>query len=353
MRSELGSIRERSKGVWEVRISLGYDARGKYRTKSKTVRGTKKDARLMLNSLLAQYGHGADGDITLQAFIRDVYLPWHDKQYPRKDSSSKLHYVLGKVCEELPEKPLNSLSKPLLASYAVDAPAWKVDKLKAVLNKAVEWEYIDRSPLHGVHVAHAQPERKRLTAEQLQDVLDTVKGTMIEAPVIVQAACGLRKGEALALDWTDIDFERGKLEVKRTWHYERGGGWFEDTKNANSRGWVSVPPSALARLREIRARASSLGAIAVCNGERMKPNTYSSAWARLVRPVLGDAYMPVENLRHTHGSMLFDAGVSVDFISKRLRHSTTRITERHYIGADDTADETGADVFDGLVDFGA
>lgn len=349
MRSELGSIRQRKKGVWEVRISLGYDANGRYRTKSRTVRGTKRDARIALNSMLAEYGHGADGDITVQQFVTDVYLPWHDKTYPRKDSSSKLRYVLGLVCAELPPKPLNSLSKAFLASWAVDAPSWKVDKLRAVLNKAVEWEYIERSPLAGVRVQRPEPERKRLTAEQLQDVLDAVRGTMLEAPVIVQASCGLRKSEALALDWTDIDFERGKLEVRRTWHYEKGGGWFEDTKNASSRGWVTVPPSALARLRELRAAASSLGPIAVCNGGRMKPNTYSSAWRRMMRPVLGEAYVPVENLRHTHGSILFDAGVSVDFISKRLRHASTRITERHYIAADSTADDTAASVFDDVM----
>lgn len=351
MRSELGSIREKSKGVWEVRISLGYDKNGKYRQKSRTVRGSRKDARNALNALLAQYAQGADGDITIQDFINIAYLPWHDKEYPRKDSTAKLHYVLGRVCDDLPVVALNSLSKAFLVQWAQNHPGWMTDKLRAVLNKAVEWEYIDKSPMHGIKREACEPDRRRLTVDELRDVLAAVRGTAIEAAVIVQASCGLRKGEALALDWDDIDFNAGRLEVKRTWHYDKGSGWFEETKNANSKGWVSIPGSALERLREIRCADGIIrvGPIATCNGSRMIPNTYSSAWRRLMRPVLGEAYVPVENLRHTHGSMLFDAGVSVDFISKRLRHASTRITERHYIAADSTADDTAASVFDDVM----
>lgn len=350
MRSELGSIRERKKGVWEVRVSLGYDSSGKYRTKSKTIRGTKKDARIALNSLLAEYGHGANEDITLQAFCHDVYMPWHRKEYPRKDSTHKLEYTIKRICDEMPVKPLNSLSKAFLVQWCGTHPQWMQNRLRAVLNKAVEWEYLERNPMKGIGDKQKSPERKRITPEQLVDVLEAVRGTAIEAGIILQASCGLRKAEALAIDWSDIDFESGLLEVRRTWHYDKGGGWFEDTKNQNSKGKVRIPSRALERLKAIRTQGAIIrqGAICVMNGQRMIPNTYTKIWNRLVRPVLGDDYIPCENLRHTHGSMLFDAGVPVQFISKRLRHSSTRITERYYIREDSTADDTAADAFDSI-----
>ena len=121
MRSELGSIRERSKGVWEVRVSLGYDSEGKRRQKSKTVRGTKKDARLALNSLLAQYGEKPQGSILLHDFIR-IYWDWHTKEYTRKDATNKLKYTLNRLAAEMPNKPIDSLSKAFLVSWCGTHP---------------------------------------------------------------------------------------------------------------------------------------------------------------------------------------------------------------------------------------
>lgn len=343
MRSELGSIRERKKGVWEVRVSLGYGADGKRKTKSKTVRGTRKDARVALNALLAQYGALPMSATTLHDFLNSMYLPWHEREYPRPDAIRKIRYSIGRVVEDTPDKPLDSLSKAFCVQWCAQHPLWEQMALRAALSKAVEWEYLDRNPMTGIGDKYTRPEsKKRLSQDQLLLILDAVRDTPIEAGVIIQASCGLRKAEALALDWEHIDFETGLLTVSRTWHYGSKGGWFEDTKNAQSKGKVRVPPRSLARLEEIRGT----GPICTMNGKRMIPNTYYNIWRHIAIPLLGDDYVSVENLRHTHGSILFDAGVSVEFISKRLRHASTRITEKHYIRADSTADDTAADAFD-------
>lgn len=353
MRSELGEITSLGKNRWLVRVSAGYDkATGKRIRKSKTVRGTKKDARKAMNALLSQYG-APGSSVTLSDFVDNVYMPWHRKVYTRRDSTQKLEYTLSRVIEALGDYELSELTRPVLVRWCQTAPDWQSDKLRAVLNKAVEWEYVDRNHMPRREKSGTSPDKKRITAEQLADVLDAVRDTSIEPGVLLQACCGLRMAEALAVDWADIDFERGTVHVKKTWHYVKGDGWMEDTKNANSKGHVAIPASVLKRLKEIRTQGGVIrkGALMpTANGtSRMIPNTYRKVWKRVAQPVLGEDYIPPKNLRHTHGSILFDEGVSVDFISKRLRHSSTRITERHYVNPDSTADDTSAAVFDGVI----
>src|SRR5690606_17082047 len=55
-----------------------------------------------------------------------------------------------------------------------------------------------------------------LDATERQKLLEIVKGTMLELPVLVAAFYGLRRGEVLGLKWDAIDFTRGTLTVKRT-----------------------------------------------------------------------------------------------------------------------------------------
>jgi len=55
-----------------------------------------------------------------------------------------------------------------------------------------------------------------LGAAEMQQLVDVVKGTRLELPVLVAAFYGLRRGETLGLKWDAIDFSRGTLTIKRT-----------------------------------------------------------------------------------------------------------------------------------------
>lgn len=346
-RSELGSITKSKSGAWVCRVTVGYDSNGRRIQKSKSVRGTKKDARQALNKLLAQYNLVSPDavNMTLSQFIDDVYLPWHDKKYPRRDSMAKLHEILGYVKDELGGIELTKLTRRKVEVYALDAPNWKTDKLRAVLRKAVEWDYIAKNPMDGISKHVEEPKRKRLTTEQLADVLFAFEGDKLEPVVLLMASCGLRKSEALAVNWEDIDYQSGRLRIEKGWHYIKGEGWFEPTKNANSNGIVYVPKSALKRLGEIRDGRTGALCAAPRTGGRLSPNTASVIWRKMVRPLLGDDYVPMENLRHTHGSILFDEGVSIDLIAKRLRN-TPVIAQRHYISESESTKIELASRFD-------
>ena len=119
----------------------------------------------------------------------------------------------------------------------------------------------------------------------------------------------------------------------------------EPTKNANSNGVVYVPKSVLRRLAEIRDGRTGPLVMAPRTDGRISPNTIGKCWRTVVRPLLGDDYIPMENLRHTHGSILFDEGVSIDLIAKRLRN-TPAIAQRHYVAESEQTKMELAEAYD-------
>ena len=55
-----------------------------------------------------------------------------------------------------------------------------------------------------------------LSAEEMQKMFESLRGSRLELPVLVAAFYGFRRGEVLGLKWDAIDFERGTISVKRT-----------------------------------------------------------------------------------------------------------------------------------------
>ena len=354
MRSELGSITKRGEGRWLVRITVGSDPKtGKQVRKSKTVRGTRKQAREVMNAMLAKYAGSPSADMAFGTFLDEIYIPWHDAKYTRRDSTQKFHYAMERVKAELGHYTFEQLTRQRMEKWVLGAPEWVRVKAHSALEKAVLWDHIAKNPLKGLSGTSTRRNDGRLDAEQVRAVLAAFRGNPIEAGVIMQACCGLRQEEALGLDWRDIDFDEGTAPIVRGFHYRKGEGWFEETKNGSSNGIVRIPDKALARLREIRDAGgiTRTGAImtSVQDFRRMRPDSYRYYWTRTARPLLGGSYVPVENLRHSHASILIDSGASVEEVKERLRHSSTRVTERHYIKPAGKLDSDAAARFDSVV----
>ena len=56
----------------------------------------------------------------------------------------------------------------------------------------------------------------------------------------------------------------------------------------------------------------------------------------------------LKNLRHTHAVLMLDAGVDLYTVSRRLGHSTTAVTEAHYVDPTERADRAAADALNDL-----
>ena len=78
--------------------------------------------------------------------------------------------------------------------------------------------------------------------EECKRVLAAAEGRRNSARWTVALALGLRQSEALGLQWRDIDFDKGKLSVRRGLHRVDGKGLvFEEPKNERSRRTIALP----------------------------------------------------------------------------------------------------------------
>lgn len=66
--------------------------------------------------------------------------------------------------------------------------------------------------------------------------------------------CGMRKGEALGLEYKDIDFDRSVLSIRRTSNYHQGFGTYTDTpKTKSSIRDLQIAPLLVKMIHELQA----------------------------------------------------------------------------------------------------
>lgn len=329
-RRSLGSITKRDNGSWLVKISVMVD--GVQKRPCRTVWGSKRDAERALQELLAQAGH-IESSMTFRQFMELHYVPWHDAEYSRPDSMRHFHREVDYLVAEFGDKQLKSLTTALMETWGATAKEYRVNALKAALNKAVDWDMLDKNPLRNVKPHKSRPKKERFSLDDAALIVDAFEGTDLEAVVLLMLMGGLRREEALAMDWTRIDFKTGLVKIDRTWHYRDGEGWFEDTKNPTSRRVITLDRRTLTRLDKVRRAGGVVRMGAVCEtrpGVRMPPSTCADHWAAIAKPLLGKRYLPMKNLRHTHASICLEGGVPMEAIAKRLGHASTKLTESTY-----------------------
>lgn len=124
-----------------------------------------------------------------------------------------------------------------------------IGALGAIYARALHRDELDVSPTAGVKVPAARNGRERFaTPDEVVKLLAAVP-ERDRAVWATAMYAGLRRGELMALLWTDIDLKARTIDVRRSWDMEHGPG---DTKNRNRRR-VPIP----ATLREHASSARS------------------------------------------------------------------------------------------------
>ena len=154
-----------------------------------------------------------------------------------------------------------------------------------------------------------------LDAEQIVALLDALKGTHVALYREPWARHRLRRGELLALRWQDVNLDEASLKVERSLEQTKGGLRFKSPKTRHSRRTISLPPSAVAMLRDHRKSQLELrmqlgrgkhepDALVFCDHESVpiSPNYFSIMWRRVISRNPGLPQVTFHALRHSHAS---------------------------------------------------
>ena len=203
--------------------------------------------------------------------------------------------------------------------------------LSAILTTARNWGYTCepiklehlRLPARGVKY-----EAPSFTVEQLQRIL-----TVAEEPwrtlFCIFTMDGLRAGEALGLQWGDIDLDRGLLHVRRSVWY----GKIQAAKSEASETVLPIPDALVAVLRDYRAqwKPNPQGFLFVTrNGQPPSSNKVVEYHLWPILDALGIPRCGVHAFRHSHTALLLDTGATPKVVQRQLRHSDARTTLEIY-----------------------
>ena len=165
------------------------------------------------------------------------------------------------------------------------------------------------------------------------------------------AYCGMRRGEALGLEYKDIDFENSVLTINRTSNYHSGYGTYTDTpKTQSSYRTLYIQPKLMEMIKQVQAeqkeRAEKCGDqwhksdrlfVNWC-GKPANPN-YPYVWLQKFCEKEGVPFHGLHSFRHFVATQALADGVDVKSVSAMLGHSQTSTTLNIYAHAVQQANE--------------
>ena len=356
-----GHIEKRGKNSWRLRFDVGVDPlTRKRRTRLQTFRGTHRQAKIKLAQLVSDYAKGEYVDLSKMT-VAEFIERW-------QRDFAKTH-VSGKTYERYAELLRNHVT-PLIGRLQLQKlRALDVNELYATLIKGREgWRPLAPRTVGHVHrvlhraLGHAQKwslvaqnvaalvspprvafqEVEILPPDQAQALLQSLRGRALFPIVMLALATGMRRGELLALRWHNVDLDAAVLRVEQSLEQTKAGLVFKAPKTKHGRRSITLPPSAVAMLREHRRAQQEqrlkLGigkaprdalVFSTYDDQPRSPNALTKQFSLAVQM----AKVPpvtLHSLRHTHASQLIASGHDVLAISRRLGHGSAMITLNVY-----------------------
>lgn len=314
------------------------------------------EARKHGEPLAVAQGRKGSASPTLRDFIDDTYLPWfkahhrgHEKTTHTLSTcfepimSRRLVEVTGRDLEQIRTDWLKAGNKPATANR-------KMGTLSGVFSRAVDWNYLEASPLDKVKALKVDTKGRiryldKDEAKALREALDAREKRMraerdsanqwraerkrepmadlrvvtftdhLKPMVVLSLNTGLRRGELFNLRWAHVNLRGKTLTVAG-----------EGTKTAETRH-IPLNAEALDTLEEWKKQSEAAGYVFPGqDGERM--TDVKTAWLELLKNA-GVEDFRWHDMRHDFASRLVMAGVPLNTVRDLLGHSDIKMTLRY------------------------
>lgn len=370
-----GYIRSRGERSWQIIFDVTRDPEtGKRCQHRETVKGTKREAETRLRELLHSLETGVyvkPSKVTLAEFLErwlsDYAKPnLSPRGFERYAGIVRQHLIpdMGGLAliQLKPEHIQQHYTAKLNSGLSARTVRYHHAVLHKALQTAVKWGLVGRNVADGVDVPRAQyNEMQTWDEDDIQRFLSAAAGKPYYELFYLAIFTGMRRGELLALRWSDIDFVFGQVSVNRALHQLKNGSFvFTQPKSEKSRRTIALPPSASLMLKKHqenqRLDRALLGKPLTDNdlvfsqydGKPLRPNTVTRAWTLLAARA-GVKVIRLHDARHTHASLLLKQGVHPKIVQERLGHSSISMTLDTYSHVAPGLQQAAAERFDDIL----
>ena len=372
-----GSIEKRGKDSYRLSCIAGYNLQGKPIKKTKTIHGTIKDAKIELAKFVAdvQKGMYVEGkSLKFEDFVeiwkRDYgskelapstynrylgmlnsrIIPYFSHFHVDKIKPTDImqfYDLLSRDTQIIRKKNNNGkkAGKPLSSKTIVEHHRL----LHAMLQRAVYWQMIVSNPAERVQPPKTKkPKRKYYDDEQSKALVSnlmelTEDQFKYKVAIILTVFTGVRLGELMGLEWSDINFKDGIVSINRSSQYLAEKGVFTKTpKTESSIRDVAIPKFVVSLLEEYKYWYDNQKALfgelwydsnrlfVQADGKPMHPSTISKWFEKFVEQI-GLPVINFHGLRHTNATLLIAQNIDVSVVAARLGHAQITTTLNFYV----------------------
>ena len=351
-----GTVRLRNDGRWEGRVVIGYDNKGKPKTKS-VLAHTKSECVEKLERLKEECGRTAEKlkpDMPFGEWIDFWYKYFSSPKLRPTTQATYENRIYGHIIPSVGKIPLSKLTQNDLQQFyaKLKRTGRKVnvelkgsgvsDRMvrschalcRSSLEKAVEEGLITRNPSIGCKLPPKKNgEMKVLTQNEIVRLLNQAYDEGYYEMFLLELTTGMRRGEILGLKWRDLNLETGELNIKR----QLTTKGISVPKTKSSIRTVLLPPDMVDLLREMKktAKYDWIFPSPVKEGEPRNPTAITKRF-RIMLERAHCKHVRFHDLRHTFATMALENGMDVKTLSAMIGHVSSETTLNIYSHVTDT-----------------
>lgn len=417
----MASIEKRGENSYRLTVSCGYNKNDKKVTKKKTIsvdpsltaKQLEKELQKQMVLFQEEVERGTHldaGKISFEEFIEKWITDYAEPNLAPKTLYRYKELLESRIIPALGHIKLSKLQPMNLTEFynnlredgirSDGKPGGLSERtilhhhrlISAILTAAVQWQVILNNPASRLKPPKVEKKEARHFDEvQTQYLLQVVNDEPIKYRAMIYLAVfgGMRMGELSGLEWEDVDFTNGLLQIRQSGQYLPGEGVYTKVpKNESSKRTISLPSSILNLLREYRVwqngqRATLESKIndgsddkdnlwvesghifTKWNGAPIFPDTPSKWFYKFIKrhnkSIMEDERIPdaekpkyilpevnFHGLRHTNATLLISQGIDTTTISARLGHARTSTTTDIYAHALKKTDVEAANKLENL-----
>lgn len=374
-----GSVRKRSK-TWSYYFDIG-KVQGKRKRKEKGGFKTKAEAQEALRQALYEYEHSGRTFSESNISVSDYFDKWF-QEYALLNCKFNTQILYKKMIKNhiktaIGNYKLKSISPSIIqelinTKYNNNMSRSSISTILGILsngfNMAVyPYKLIKESPIKNIILPRNKDttppseDAKIITQEVFNKILRRFpEKSSFYIPLQIAFYTGMRRGEVCALSWDDIDLENKTINVRYTLVC-KGQGVFElgspKTKSSNRTiivGKTLIDILKKHKLEQIKNKSfygdKYIDSNFVCT-KKTGAHVTTETLGYLARVVSSEIHpgFTFHMLRHTHATMLLEAGANIKDIQKRLGHSKLSTTIDTYSHVTKTMEQNTVDIFERIV----